>query len=1077
MLVTSGIPINKDVTDELYNKYKDDYNTIQSGDSLTKIADTAAGSIESIKDDLSKMLVSQSNNIPTEYRLLTLLAKKYRLEIYTLNYDLQIERSFDRLGLTQYNKYYYDDNTFSLDKTSVIKLAGDVSNYKSMLVTSDELGKINESNACKHLNDKLRNGAKIIFIGYSMKDGVLYNLFKNVTKLNGYYIGKGVDKPDKIDNHIANTAQSFFCELIRRLDVTFKVCHIKFDGNSFGGIETYLTNIVSLSSKLGNNRFKNEFYNIYSTARETVGNRKELGFPLIKGSAALTFFKAASLNEYDLFHCHDFISAYHAQMLGKPVVLTTHSLSSQDTQNRFDMFNSKNEVARLEEMYYPMIHNIVTLSSSHKKELPSFSDLHAKKLKAPYDFVKLNQIASSFDKEEAREKVGHDLKKDDFIILYIGRCDLRKGFQYVIEAFEKLKSTYPAVPFKLMLIMPGVEMKGDALTITKGSTASGSSVPEQGIIKFLTKHKDSIVSEHLDWGYHFMQENYFTDESSICDSFDRHYNKILKYYKAADIAVIPSLYEPFGYVALEALTCKCPIVANDVDGLSENLRHDGQEFATFCHIGRNTNNIYAGEKLCSCINSIIRIHENRCELDNSVMCKADLGYEYVKNEYSTEESVKELHELYMQAIINSADIPFVYNVEEEDVRIEIYEELYNIIFDYYLKDVSEMTEITRRAGYIYKDLLYLQAKMRQSANPSTDIKEPSDSMEIYSLFWGIAGKILTMKSRVKGIGLTDVRTLAETITEITRSQASMTSSVLSSAGWNNLLKMDITSLKRLYEKEHNRESILQKPSYRDYNHGPVVAHYHTYDETKKEVIWHILNNMVRVDEMDFMLGASSADEKALDIEKPQRKVHLSSYYINKFQVTRREWHIIMGSGADILSGSQDDNYCPIYNISYSDCMNFVAELNKLCSFDNSQLKFDLPTEAQWECAAKCRTDSFLYSGSDNLLEAGWFRGNTDKPRPVGLLKENRWGLFDMSGNVQEFCRDTFSSALPQGRTDPHDFSIYENDYVTRGGSAAKLAACCRITNRYDRYHKDFKCTDDSSFLGLRLTLQHKYSAL
>ena len=158
-------------------------------------------------------------------------------------------------------------------------------------------------------------------------------------------------------------------------------------------------------------------------------------------------------------------------------------------------------------------------------------------------------------------------------------------------------------------------------------------------------------------------------------------------------------------------------------------------------------------------------------------------------------------------------------------------------------------------------------------------------------------------------------------------------------------------------------------------------------------------------------------------------------------------------------------------------MNFVAELNKLCSFDNSQLKFDLPTEAQWECAAKCRTDSFLYSGSDNLLEAGWFRGNTDKPRPVGLLKENRWGLFDMSGNVQEFCRDTFSSALPQGRTDPHNFSIYENDYVTRGGSAAKLAACCRITNRYDRYHKDFKCTDDSSFLGLRLTLQHKYSAL
>lgn len=1067
MSVTSGIPMVKDITNELYNKYKDNYNKLPDN-SLTEIADMASGSIESIKDYLSRVLVSQSHNLPTEYRLLTLLAKKYKLEIYTLNYDLQIERSFDRLGFTQYNKFYYDDKTFTIDKTSVIKLAGDVSNYKSMLVTSKELGIINGSDACKHLNGKLRDGAKIIFIGYSMRDGVLYNLFSEVTASNAYYVGKEEDRPSKIqkDNQIANTAQSFFCDLIRCLDVTFKVCHIKFDGDSFGGIETYLTNIVSLSSKLGNNRFENKFYNIYSTAWETVGNRKELGFPLIKGFAALTFFKAASLNEYDLFHCHDFISAYHAQMSGLPVILTSHSLSSKDTQNRFDLFNSKNEVARLEEMYYPMIHNIVTLSSSHKNELPSFSDLHAKKLKAPYDFEKLNQIASSFDKKEAREKIGHDLKQDDFIILYIGRCDLRKGFQYVIETFEKLKNTYPAVPFKLMLIMPGVEMKDDVITITKGSTASGSSVPEQGIIKFLTKHKDSIVSEHLYWGYHFMQENYYTDESSICHSFDEHYRQIFKYYKAADIAVIPSLYEPFGYVALEALTCKCPIVANDVDGLSENLRHNGQEFATFCHIGRDTDNIYAGEKLCGCIDSIIQIHGNRCELDNSVICKADIGYEYVKNEYSSEESVKELHELYMQAIINSADIPFVYNVEEEDGRIEIYEELYNIIFDYYLRDASEMTEITRRAGYIYKDLLYLQAKMRQSANPFTDMEEPSDSMEIYSLFWGIAGKILTMKTRVKGVGLMDVRTLAETITEITRSQANVINSVLSSVGWNNLLKMDITGLKKLYEGEHNREFILQKPPYRDYNHGPEVAHYSTYDETKKEVIWQILNNMVRVDDVDFIFGASPTDEEALDIEKPQRKVHLSSYYINKFPVTRREWHTIMNDGE--LSGSQDD-YCPIYGISYSDCMIFIEKLNDLCHFDN--LKFDLPTEAQWECAAKCGADGFLYSGSDNLLEVGWFRGNADKPRPVGLLKGNRWGLFDMSGNVQEFCKDTFSSEIPRGEKNPFNWSS-EPDHVTKGGSAAKLASCCRITNRYDRYHKDFRCTGDSCFLGLRLTLQH-----
>lgn len=1075
MSVTSGIPITKDIKDELYNKYKGDYKTIQPEDTLTKIASKAVGAIESIKDDLSNMLISQSNNIPTEYRLLTLLAKKCKLEIYTLNYDLQLERSFDRFGLNKYNKYYYNDETFSSDKTSIIKLAGDVSNSKSMLVTGKELMKINQSNACRHFKNKLSNDTKIIFIGYSMRDDVLCNLFSEVTEENAYYVGKKAEKPEIIrseNHHLANTAQSFFCKLIRRLNVNFKVAHIKFDGKYFGGIETYLANIVSLASRLGKNQFENNFYNIYKTARSIVGDRKELGFPLIKGSAAMTLFRAAELNQYDLFHCHDFISAYHAQMLGLPVVLTSHSLSSNDTQNRFDLYNSKSEIAHLEEMYYPMIHNIVTLSFSHKNELPSFSNLHAKKLKAPYDFVTLNSIASSLDKKKARMKLNHNLKSQDFIILYIGRCDSRKGFQYVIEAFERLKDTYPTAPFKLMLIMPGVKKKDGVITITNGSTASGSSVPEQGVIKFLTKYEDLIISEHLNWDYYFMQEG-FTNENSICDSFKEHYKGIFKYYKAADIVVIPSLYEPFGYVALEALTCKCPIIANDVDGLSENLKHNGKEFATFCQIGNNPNNIHASDKLCNCIKSIIQIHGDVCELDSTVISKADSGYEYVKGEYSAEnsmESIKDLHELYMQTIINSTEIPFVYNMNEKPERMEKYEELYNIIFDYYLRDASEVTEIIKRAGCIYKDLLYLQAKIRLSVSPSANIKEPSGPIEIYGLFWGIAGKILTMKSRVKGIGLMDVRTLAETITEITRAQTKTLKSVLTSTKWNDLLKMDVDSLKDLYENEHNREYLLENSSYNDYSRGPENAHY--YEEgAKKEIIWHIINNMVRVEAVDFLFGGSPSDKDALDIEKPQKRIHLSPYYINKFQVTRREWNIIMYGDTNRLTESQDD-YCPIYNISYSDCMKFIAELNRLCSFDN--LKFDLPTEAQWECAAKCGTDNYLYSGSDNLLEVGWFRGNTDKPRPVGLLKENRWGLFDMSGNVQEFCKDTFSPTLPQNAENPYNMDINEMDYVTRGGSATKPAACCRITNRYDRYHKYFKCSDDSCFLGLRLTLQYKY---
>lgn len=1072
MSVTSGIPMMKDLSSELYNKYKSDYDTLKEDDNLTTIAGKAIGSIESIKDDLSKILTSHSNDVPTEYRLLTLLAKKFKLEIYTLNYDLQLERSFDRAGLERYNKYYYNDMAFGLDKTSVIKLVGDILNTKSMLVTKEELKTINKSNACEHFNARLKNGCKVVFIGYSMRDDILYNLFSELTVSNVYYVGKVCDRPKEImdKNQLANSAQSFFCELIRRMDVNFKIAHIKFDGNSFGGIETYLANIVNIASQLDNNRFENDFYNIYTTAQSIVGNKKRLGFPLIKGSSAMTLFKAAALNQYDLFHCHDFISAYHAQMAGLPVVFTSHSLASKDTQNRFDLYNSKSEIARLEEMYYPMIHNIITLSSSHKDELPSFSNLHAKKMFAPFDFDSLDGIASKIQKTNARKHI-EKLTDDDFVLLYIGRCDSRKGFHYVIDAFEKLKDTCPSVPFKLMLIMPGVKITDGIISIANGSTASGSAVPEQGIIKFRTKYGKDIITHHIDWGYHFMCEN-FSDERTICDYFQRHYEEIFRDYKAADMVVIPSLYEPFGYVALEALTCKCPIIANHVDGLAENLKNGVQEFATFCHIGNNPNNIYASDDLYRCISSVIQVKDNKCKVSDDAVCKANLGYDFIKKEYSGENSragIKELHELYMQTIINSTEIPFIYDKNRQSEQIGEYEDLYNIIFDYYLNDTSDMPEIIKRAGYIYKDILYLQAKMKRSANPSVNIEEPSGPIEIYSLFWGIAGRILTMKARVKGIAMMNVRTLAETITETTRAQTQTLRSVFALKPWNEFLVMGMEQLKGFYKDKKNREILLENSQYYDHSHGPEEAFYQI-DGIKKDIIWHIINNMVRVEETEFMFGGKSSDNCALNIEKPQRKIHLSPYFINKFQVTRREWNIIMSDKVETQYEDKED-YCPVYNVSYNDCVRFIQRLNDYCRFRN--FHFDFPTEAQWECAAKCATDCYLYSGSDNLLEVGWFIGNTDKPRPVGLLKENRWGLFDMSGNVQEFCKDVFSPSLPQGERNPCNINRNETDHVTRGGSAAKHAACCRITNRYDRYNENFNCLDNSCFLGLRLTLQYR----
>lgn len=94
-----------------------------------------------------------------------------------------------------------------------------------MLVTKEELKTINKSNACEHFNARLKNGCKVVFIGYSMRDDILYNLFSEFTVSNGYYVGREYDRPKEImsKNQLANSAQSFFCELIRRMDLNFKI--------------------------------------------------------------------------------------------------------------------------------------------------------------------------------------------------------------------------------------------------------------------------------------------------------------------------------------------------------------------------------------------------------------------------------------------------------------------------------------------------------------------------------------------------------------------------------------------------------------------------------------------------------------------------------------------------------------------------------------------------------------------------------------------------------------------------------------------------------------------------------------
>ena len=154
---------------------------------------------------------------------------------------------------------------------------------------------------------------------------------------------------------------------------------------------------------------------------------------------------------------------------------------------------------------------------------------------------------------------------------------------------------------------------------------------------------------------------------------------------------------------------------------------------------------------------------------------------------------------------------------------------------------------------------------------------------------------------------------------------------------------------------------------------------------------------------------------------------------------------------------------PVERVSWDDCQEFIRKLNALTG-----KKFRLPTEAEWEYAARGGNCSrgYKYSGSDNIDEVAWYEGNSgDKTQPVGTKKANELGLYDMGGNVLEWCNDWYGSYSSSLQTNPVG-PTSGSGCVVRGGSWGSTSRYCRVSTR-----DNDSLGSSYNNLGLRLVLE------
>jgi len=262
-------------------------------------------------------------------------------------------------------------------------------------------------------------------------------------------------------------------------------------------------------------------------------------------------------------------------------------------------------------------------------------------------------------------------------------------------------------------------------------------------------------------------------------------------------------------------------------------------------------------------------------------------------------------------------------------------------------------------------------------------------------------------------------------------------------------------------------------------------------EAQRKVVEVIASNMVSIPGGSFMMGCTEGDNECHESEKPRHLVKLSSFKISKFEVTQSQWKAIMGESVkerwykinskiyhgvnpwEFYESEGEGADYPMYSINWEEAQLFIQKLGQLTG-----IQFRLPTEAEWEYAALGGNSKKNYSGSNSIENVAWYEENSGgSPHPVGQKDPNGYGLYDMIGNVWEWCEDWYDDEYykkcnsengyidPKGPLSP---AVEMNDgdsRVLKGGSYGMSLKACRISAR--NYHAPVLFKNNSN-IGFRL---------